>query len=97
MTSTRKSNSWLAEDGDELTVGKAVAVAEFLALCIGLVMPISPTRGGASSINLAQWLIEEPSYFQQVLVFFILTNVVLALLAGLAAGLWWLEKRRYRS
>lgn len=96
MAPNRKSGSWIADDGDELTVGKAIAVAELLALCLGLVMPISPSKTG-SSINLAQWLIEEPSYLQQVLVFFLLTNVVLAFLVAVAAGLWWIEKRRGRS
>lgn len=96
MAHTRKSGSWLADDGDELTVGKAIAVAEFLALCIGLIMPITPSKTGGS-INLAQWLIEDPSYLQQVLVFFLLTNVVLALLAAVAGVLWWVDKRRYRS
>ncbi len=67
----------------ELTVIKIILLLEGMALLIGLAMPITPSKTGGD-FSFADWFFEDPSYLQEVLVYFVLTNLILGLL-GLVA------------
>lgn len=77
----------------ELTVLKIIFLLEFMALLIGLAMPISPSKTGGD-FSFADWFFENPSYLQEVLVYFILTNLLLGLLGLVALLLVRVENRR---
>ncbi|UCC47377.1 MAG: hypothetical protein JSV41_07650 [Gemmatimonadota bacterium] len=77
----------------ELTVWEIILIVEFIALLIGLAMPITPSKTGGD-FSLADWFFDDPSYFQEVLVYFLLTNLVLGLLALTALAYTYLERRR---
>jgi hypothetical protein len=75
------------------TAWKIVAILEWAALLIALAMPITPSKTG-SDFSLADWFFEDPSYLQEVLVYFILTNLLLGVLVLVALIIIWREKRR---
>ncbi len=77
----------------ELTVLKIIFLLEFMALLIGLAMPITPSKTGGD-FSFADWFFENPSYLQEVLVYFILTNLLLGLLGLVALLLVRVENRR---
>lgn len=64
---------------------------EGVALLIGLAMPITPSKTGGD-FSLADWFFEDPSYLQEVLVYFLFTNLVLAVLVLIALLLLRSEK-----
>ena len=68
------------------TVWHGLLLAEGAALMIGLLMPITPSKTG-STRGLAHLLAPEPSYLQQVLVYFVVTNILL-LIIGAIIWLW---------
>ncbi len=70
-----------------------VLLFEFIALLIGLVMPITPSKTG-SDYSLAELFFEDPSYLQEVLVYFLLANLTLGILALVALAIYRWEKRR---
>lgn len=71
---------------NRFTIWHGLFIAEGTALMIALVMPISPSKIG-SGRGLAHFLIPEPSYLQQVLVYFVLTNLLM-LIIGAIIWLW---------
>ncbi|MEZ5584778.1 MAG: hypothetical protein R3F37_20220 [Candidatus Competibacteraceae bacterium] len=75
------------EDAEQFTVWHGLLLAEVIALIIGLVMPITPSKTG-SSRGLAHLVFPDPSYWQEVLVYFLLTNLLLLML-GIVFALWW--------
>ena len=77
----------------KLSVWEIVLILEFTALLIGLAMPIVPSRTGGH-LSLADWLFDDPSYLQEVLVYFLLTNLILGLLALVALGYSHIERGR---
>jgi hypothetical protein len=70
-------------DGPELTKWKIVLLLEFMALLIGMAMPITPSKTG-SDFSLAEWFFQAPNYAQEVLVYFVLTNAVMVVLGFIA-------------
>ncbi len=66
------------------TVWHGLLLAESAALMIALLMPITPSKTG-SGRGIAHYLIPEPSYFEQVFVFFLLNNL---LILALGAVIW---------
>ncbi len=64
----------------ELTIWKIILGVEFFALLIGLVMPVTPSKTG-SDFSMAELFFRDPSYLQEVMVYFALTNALLGLLA----------------
>jgi hypothetical protein len=59
---------------------KLVLLAEALALLIGMVTPIMPSRTGVTR-GMAHLFFTEPSYLQQVLVNFLVVNLLMAIIA----------------
>ncbi len=50
---------------EKLPLWKAALGIEFIALLIGLAMPITPTKTGRKTVSLAAWLFGEPSYLME--------------------------------
>lgn len=65
---------------------RMVAVMEAAALMISLVMPATPSRTG-TRWSPAEFVWPDPSYLQQVSVWFVITNGVALLMGGLLV-LW---------
>ena len=53
---------------------------ELILLIIAMIMPITPSKTG-STTKLAEWFIKNPSYFEEVLFYFIFENVIVIILA----------------
>lgn len=79
--------------GKEITVLKIVFLLEFLALLIGLAMPITPSKTGGD-FSFADWFFEDPSYLQEVLVYFVATNLLIGILVLIAYVMVKVENRR---
>ena len=71
---------------ERFTVWHGLLLAEGAALMIGVLMPITPSKTG-STRGLAHLLTPEPSFLQQVLVYFVLTNLLM-LIIGVIIWLW---------
>ena len=69
-------------------------LAEFVALLIGLVMPVTPSKTGTSDWSPAELLFAEPSYLQEVAVDFVLANLVMVVLGALLVGWVRISDRR---
>lgn len=88
-----KADNDQAGHGDEsLSRWKALLVLEWIALLIGAAMPITPGKTGGK-VSLSSWLFGEPSYWREALIWFVLTNAMLALILGIAFFLTWRESR----
>lgn len=81
----------MSGETERFTVWHGLLLAEGAALLIGLLMPITPSKTG-SDWQLAQLFIPEPSYLQNVLVYFALTNLLLLILGAIIAI--WLKIKR---
>lgn len=79
----------------ELTVLKIVFLVEFVALLIGLAMPITPSKTGGD-FSFADWFFEDPSYLQEVLVYFVMTNLLIGILGLVAFVIYRVQNRRRR-
>jgi hypothetical protein len=62
------------------TPAKLLLLAELLALLIGVVTPVTPSKTGATR-GMAHLFFTEPSYLQQVLVNFLVVNLLMAIIA----------------
>lgn len=67
---------------------------EIIILIISMIMPITPSKTG-SSTKLADWFIQNPSYFEEVLFYFIFGNVIVVILA--VVFLIWLRITKKRG
>jgi len=76
---------------ERFTVWHGLLLAEVSALLIALLMPITPSKTG-SGRGLADFLISDPSYLQEVVVYFALTNLLLFIL-GVIIAIWLKIKR----
>ena len=65
---------------------KIILLLEFMALMIGLAMPVTPSKTG-SDASLADWFFDDPGYLQEVFVYFVFTNILLGMILG-AAWVW---------
>ncbi len=65
---------------EKLPLWKAALGIEFIALLIGLAMPITPTKTGRKTVSLAAWLFGEPSYLMDALIWFVITNIMIGIL-----------------
>jgi hypothetical protein len=63
-----------------------IAAIEGIAVAIGLAMPITPSRTGSDG-SLAQLFLDDPTYLQEFVVYFLLTHA-LFILIGLVAWVW---------
>ena len=71
---------------------KAALVIEWICLLIGLAMPITPSKTGGDS-SPADWFFHDPSYLQEVLVYFVAGNLVFGILVLIALAISWKERR----
>jgi len=60
---------------------KWLFLSQATALMIAMVRPVTPSRTG-SDWSMAELLFPHPSYLQEVLVYFVLTNLILVLLGA---------------
>jgi hypothetical protein len=63
-----------------VTVLQLCLLIEGAALLIALVTPVTPSRTG-SKTGLADLVITDPNYFEEVVVYFIITNILIGLIA----------------
>jgi hypothetical protein len=70
--STEREQKW--------TWWKSLLIVEWIALLIALAMPITPSKTGGDA-SLADLVFEDPNYFQEVLVYFLVGNLLLGMLA----------------
>ena len=68
------------------TVWHGLLLAEGAALMIALLMPITPSKIG-SGRGIAHHLIPDPSYLEQVFLYFLLTNLLI-LIIGAIMWMW---------
>lgn len=61
-------------------------LTEGVAVMIAMVMPVTPSKTG-SDWSLAEIVYSEPTYLQEVFVYFVFTNL-LVLIVGAAVVLW---------
>ncbi|MEE4375954.1 MAG: hypothetical protein V2J55_00360 [Candidatus Competibacteraceae bacterium] len=72
---------------ERFTAWHGLLLAETIALMIGLLMPITPSKTG-SGHGLAHHIIPDPSYLQEVFVYFVLTNLLLIFIGIVIAVCW---------
>ena len=70
MTEPRKMPDWLV----------ALLVIEFVAVLIGLVTPITPSKTG-SKRDFAELFFADPNYLQKALIDFVFVNILLGVIA----------------
>lgn len=66
-----------------MKVWQAFLGIQFLALMIGLAMPITPLKTGGRA-DMARYFFESPGYLHEVLVWYLATNLLIALIAAIA-------------
>ena len=71
---------------------KAFLLVEWIALLIGLAMPITPSKTGGD-FSLGDWFFENPNYFQEVLIYFLFTNLLIVALGLIAVFVSRKDKR----
>lgn len=76
----------MGDKTERFTVWHGLLLAEGAALLIALLMPITPSKTG-SDRGLAHYIIPDPSYLQQVLIYFVLTNILL-IVVGAVFWIW---------
>ena len=59
---------------------KIFFLIEIILLLISMIMPITPSKTG-SSTKLAEWFINNPSYFEEVFFNFLFGNIIVIILA----------------
>lgn len=71
----------------------AVGFAEAVAILIALVTPITPSKTGSDS-SLAAYFLVDPSYPEEVLVSFVVVNLMIGVLALLAWFSMWRDRSK---
>jgi hypothetical protein len=82
-----------ADEGERLPIWKIILLIESVALAIGAVSPVVPSKTG-SDFNFADWFFEDPSYLQKVFVDFVGVNLIIAVLALIFFVILKIEARR---
>ena len=59
---------------------KIFFLIEIILLLISMMMPITPSKTG-SRTKLAEWFINNPSYFEEVFFYFLFENIIVIILA----------------
>ena len=77
MTEKKQYPDWV-----ETPLGIFVVV-EFIALLIALALPVTPSKTG-SNMDIASLFIEDPGYLENVLVAFVVTNLLIGAIALVA-------------
>ena len=83
----------MSEREEKWRTWKFLVMIECVALAIGLAMPITPSKTG-SDFSLADWFFDDPSYLQEVFVYFLLTNLLIGVLALVAVVMIKVDKHR---
>jgi hypothetical protein len=66
-----------------MKVWQAFLGIQFIALLIGLAMPITPLKTGGRA-DMARYFFENPGYVHEALVWYLATNLLIALIAVIA-------------
>jgi len=66
-----------------MKVWQAFLGIQFMALLIGLAMPITPLKTGGRA-NMASYFFENPGYVHEALVWYLATNLLIALIGVIA-------------
>ncbi len=82
-----------ADEGERLPIWKIILFVEAVALVIGAVIPVTPSKTGGD-FNFADWFFDDPNYFQDVLVAFLFTNLLIAVLGLIIFTIVRIEARR---
>ncbi|NJN47582.1 MAG: hypothetical protein HC808_15125 [Candidatus Competibacteraceae bacterium] len=77
----------MSKKAERFTVWHGLLLAEGVAIIIGLLMPITPSKTG-SERGLAHYIIQEPNYLQEFLVYFVLTNLLLIIIGIVITVCW---------
>ncbi len=77
-------------------VAVLILLLEFIALLIGLAMPITPSKTGGD-FSFADWFFEDPTYLQEVFVYFIGTNLLIGILGLVALVIIRVQNRRHSA
>ena len=72
--------------GGSLSRARIVLLLQGMALLIGLAMPVTPSKTGSDG-SLAEWFVDDPSYLDEVFVYYVLTNILLGFML-LIAWVW---------
>jgi hypothetical protein len=76
----------MSNGAQRFTIWHGLLLAECATLMIALLMPVTPSKTG-SKRSLADLLITDPTYLQEVVVYFVLTNILI-LIIGAIVWLW---------
>jgi hypothetical protein len=76
-----------------VTRWKLLVLVEVAALGIAMVMPVTPSKTGSRWIP-AELVFADPSYGQEVLVYFVLANIVFGVFAAALVTMVRLEEGR---
>jgi hypothetical protein len=79
--------------GKKITVWQIILLVEIIVLLISLAMTFGPSKTG-SDWHPAQLFFENPNYWQIILIYFIFTNILIGILALIAAIYFWWEKKK---
>ena len=82
-----------ADEGERLPIWKIILLVESVALVIGVVTPVIFSKTGGD-FNFADWFFDDPNYFQDVLVAFVFTNLLIAVLGLIIFAIIKIEARR---
>ncbi len=72
----------MSDEQEGFTLWHGLFLAEGSAIAIALLMPITPSKTGSDG-GIADLLIPDPSYLQEVLVDFVFTNLLFVILGGI--------------
>lgn len=78
-----------------MKVWQAFLGIQFIALLIGLAMPITPLKTGGRA-DMARYFFENPGYVHEALVWYLATNLLIALIAVIAV-IWVRRENRRKS
>ena len=57
----------------------SIVLVETISILLGLILPISPSKTGAKN-NLAEQFLDNPTYLQEFVFYYLLTNVLIILI-----------------
>ena len=83
----------MSGEGSRFTPLIVFLLVEFVVFVIALLMPVTPSKTGSDG-SLADHFFEEPTYLQEVLVYFVFGHAVLAVMALVGLILWKRERSR---
>jgi hypothetical protein len=77
----------MTDESRQISGWQVFLLIEFAVLLIALLMPVTPSKTG-SDWTPAALFFPDPNYWQEVLVYFAFTNIMVGILA-VVVMLWW--------